>query len=67
MDWYRLQSLEEACQAGVEDALQQEGTLCLIEWPQQVPQLLSMPYVELDISKSAEQEERTVQITLKRP
>ena len=39
MDWYRLKSEEEAINAGVEDALQ-HGDLCLIEWPENTPNLL---------------------------
>jgi tRNA threonylcarbamoyladenosine biosynthesis protein TsaE len=39
MDWYRLKSVEEAIQAGVEDALM-TGNLCLIEWPEVAPALL---------------------------
>lgn len=40
MDWYRLKSEEEAIQAGVEDAIT-NGDLCLIEWPEVAPALLS--------------------------
>ncbi len=39
MDWYRLKSEEEAINAGVEDALQ-NGDLCLVEWPENAPNLL---------------------------
>jgi tRNA threonylcarbamoyladenosine biosynthesis protein TsaE len=39
MDWYRLNSLEEMIQAGVEDCLY-SGELCLVEWPEKAPQLL---------------------------
>lgn len=39
MDWYRLKSEEEAIQAGVEDAIL-NGDLCLIEWPENAPNLL---------------------------
>ncbi len=39
MDWYRLKSEQEAIQAGVEDALQY-GDLCLVEWPENAPNLL---------------------------
>lgn len=40
MDWYRLKSIDEAIDAGVEDALQM-GNLCLIEWPEKFPELIS--------------------------
>ncbi|MBC7651451.1 MAG: tRNA (adenosine(37)-N6)-threonylcarbamoyltransferase complex ATPase subunit type 1 TsaE [Deinococcales bacterium] len=39
MDWYRLKSEEEAINAGVEDALL-SGDLCLVEWPENAPNLL---------------------------
>ena len=39
MDWYRLKSDEEAIYAGVEDALL-TGDLCLVEWPENAPNLL---------------------------
>ena len=40
MDWYRLKSIDEAIDAGVEDALQM-GNLFLIEWPEKFPELIS--------------------------
>jgi tRNA threonylcarbamoyladenosine biosynthesis protein TsaE len=39
MDWYRLQDLEEALNAGVEDCLN-SGNICLIEWPEKAVDLL---------------------------
>jgi tRNA threonylcarbamoyladenosine biosynthesis protein TsaE len=39
MDWYRLQSEEEAWNAGVDDLLH-SGQLCLVEWPEQAQGLL---------------------------
>lgn len=39
MDWYRLKSIEEAMDAGVDDAMQ-NANLCLIEWPEKFPELL---------------------------
>ena len=40
MDWYRLKNEKEAINAGVEDALL-DGNLCLVEWPEKAPQILS--------------------------
>lgn len=45
MDWYRLQSEEEAVNAGMEDALNSLARYCFIEWPEQAPTLLSMPHI----------------------
>lgn len=39
MDWYRLETEEEARNAGVEAALQC-ADLTLVEWPEKAPQLL---------------------------
>lgn len=39
MDWYRLKDMQEAIDAGVEDALL-SGNLCLIEWPEKASELL---------------------------
>jgi tRNA threonylcarbamoyladenosine biosynthesis protein TsaE len=39
MDWYRLNSTEEAIQAGIEEVLY-SNHLCLIEWPEKAPELL---------------------------
>lgn len=39
MDWYRLQDVEEAVNAGVEDTLNSQK-LCLIEWPEKAENIL---------------------------
>lgn len=39
IDLYRLNSAEEAQRAGVEDCLY-SGDLCLVEWPERIPELL---------------------------
>jgi tRNA threonylcarbamoyladenosine biosynthesis protein TsaE len=39
MDWYRLKDEEEAINAGVEDTLN-NGSLCLVEWPEKAAGLL---------------------------
>lgn len=39
MDLYRLNSLEEIVQAGVEDCLF-SNEICFVEWPQKAPELL---------------------------
>lgn len=52
MDWYRLSGEEEACQAGVEDALTDPEAFCLIEWPRQAAGLLTMPHLNATIIKT---------------
>jgi tRNA threonylcarbamoyladenosine biosynthesis protein TsaE len=39
MDWYRLKNEQEAIDAGVEDAIL-SNEFCLIEWPENAPDLL---------------------------
>jgi tRNA threonylcarbamoyladenosine biosynthesis protein TsaE len=39
LDLYRIGNEEEAIRAGIEDVLQ-SGDICLIEWPEKIPQLL---------------------------
>ncbi len=50
MDWYRLNSLDEAIDAGMEDALQNQDTLCLIEWPERAAALLRLQHVQVQLS-----------------
>jgi tRNA threonylcarbamoyladenosine biosynthesis protein TsaE len=40
LDLYRLNSMEEIIQAGVEDAIY-SGNICFIEWPEKAPEFLS--------------------------
>ena len=49
MDWYRLGSLEEAVRAGIDEHLH-SGDTCFIEWPENVPALLSGPVFEVRLS-----------------
>ncbi|MBC7720573.1 MAG: tRNA (adenosine(37)-N6)-threonylcarbamoyltransferase complex ATPase subunit type 1 TsaE [Pedobacter sp.] len=48
MDWYRLKNEDEAIQAGVEDAIF-NGDLCLIEWPENAPNLLPVDVLKITI------------------
>ncbi|WP_343700051.1 tRNA (adenosine(37)-N6)-threonylcarbamoyltransferase complex ATPase subunit type 1 TsaE [Chitinophaga sp.] len=40
LDLYRLKSLEEAVEAGVEDCLYHPSAICFVEWPELVAPLL---------------------------
>lgn len=62
-DCYRLESLEEACDIGVEDYFD-SGALCLIEWPERVEDLLPLDTVRVDI---AEEDDGTRIVTMKFP
>ncbi|MFZ9213722.1 MAG: tRNA (adenosine(37)-N6)-threonylcarbamoyltransferase complex ATPase subunit type 1 TsaE [Sediminibacterium sp.] len=54
MDWYRLGSLEEAIRACIDEHLH-SGDTCLIEWPENVPDLLEGPVFEIRLSRIDEQ------------
>jgi len=58
MDWYRLRDTEEAIHAGMEDALQQPGAYCFVEWPEKAPDLLRAPYLWVNITATGTDERR---------
>lgn len=62
-DCYRLETIEEAEEIGVEDYFY-SGALCFIEWPERVADLLPDDTVEVDV---VEQEDGSRTITLKYP
>lgn len=47
MDFYRLNTLDEAIEAGAEEYLV-SGEICLVEWPQKIQPLLPDHYISLD-------------------
>jgi tRNA threonylcarbamoyladenosine biosynthesis protein TsaE len=49
MDWYRIGSMEEAIRAGIDEHLH-SGHACFIEWPENVPALLTAPVFEIRLS-----------------
>ncbi|MBM3431416.1 MAG: tRNA (adenosine(37)-N6)-threonylcarbamoyltransferase complex ATPase subunit type 1 TsaE [Bacteroidetes bacterium] len=48
MDFYRLSGVDEAERSGVGEALH-SGALCLVEWPERVPEMLSSDAVWVQI------------------
>lgn len=52
-DCYRLESLEEAEDIGVEDYFE-SGALCFIEWPERIEELLPDHTVVVEISENAD-------------
>lgn len=60
MDWYRINSEEEAVNAGLEDALL-TGDYCFVEWPEKGLNLLPKPYVWIDI-EAVDETRRTMTI-----
>jgi tRNA threonylcarbamoyladenosine biosynthesis protein TsaE len=49
LDLYRLNSMEEIIQAGVEDCIY-SGDICFIEWPEKAPELLKENTVHIFVS-----------------
>lgn len=49
MDLYRINGIEEAMQAGIEDAIMNNKACCFIEWPVKVITLLPKPYLAVNI------------------
>lgn len=49
MDWYRVDSEEEAIQAGMEDALKNPEAYCFVEWAEKAKRLLPKPYLTVKI------------------
>lgn len=52
-DCYRLESLEEAEDIGVEDYFD-SGALCFIEWPERIDALLPVDAVDVTITENAD-------------
>lgn len=52
-DCYRLETIDEACDIGVEDYFD-SGAVCLIEWPERVEELLPGDTVRVDIEEEAD-------------
>jgi len=48
LDLYRLNSMEEIIQAGVEDCIY-SGDICFIEWPEKIPEFLNENTVKVFI------------------
>lgn len=49
MDMYRIKDAEEAIRAGVEDCLY-SGSLCLVEWPDNIEELLPPATIRIYLS-----------------
>jgi tRNA threonylcarbamoyladenosine biosynthesis protein TsaE len=54
-DFYRIKNLQEAYDIGYEEYFY-SGNICLIEWPQQVSELLPDSYIKTEISIVSESE-----------
>lgn len=64
MDWYRVKNMEEAVNAGMEDALLDSRAISFVEWPERGMELLPRPYVWISIIATGP-EERTVGVEIR--
>lgn len=61
-DFYRVESLEEALELGIEDYFD-SGSICLIEWPERIAASLPEDTVHVKITVDPETEARTLTIS----
>jgi len=62
MDWYRVKDMEEAVNAGMEDALLNKNAICFVEWPERGAALLPHPHLWISIAATGpEEREMTVE------
>ncbi|MDQ6761633.1 MAG: tRNA (adenosine(37)-N6)-threonylcarbamoyltransferase complex ATPase subunit type 1 TsaE [Bacteroidota bacterium] len=59
MDFYRINSLHEAVEAGAEEIFA-SGDFCMIEWPNKIIQLLPEDVVEVNLTILKEQQRKMV-------
>ena len=62
-DLYRLDSMDEAMDIGVEDYFD-SGVLCLLEWPERIEPMLPDDTVRVDIAADPDSGRRTLTVTL---
>jgi len=62
MDMYRLVSLDEAYNMGIESYLDDPEAICIIEWPELVMPILAPPYVTLTIEVSEDIREAKIEV-----
>ena len=62
-DLYRLESVEEALEIGVEDYFD-SGALCLLEWPERIEPLLPDDAVKVTINVDPETDGRTLTLEI---
>ncbi|RYY21070.1 MAG: tRNA (adenosine(37)-N6)-threonylcarbamoyltransferase complex ATPase subunit type 1 TsaE, partial [Sphingobacteriaceae bacterium] len=56
-DFYRLKNQTEALDLGFEEYLY-SGEYCLIEWPEQIPDLLPEDYLQINIEVQPDQQRK---------
>lgn len=61
-DLYRLETIDEAFDIGVEDYLD-SGALCLLEWPERIADILPDDTVQVSITVDPNTDARTITVT----
>lgn len=61
-DFYRVESLEEALELGIEDYFD-SGSICLIEWPEKIAAALPADTVTVKITVDPDTDARTLTIS----
>lgn len=49
MDWFRIETEEEAIEAGIEEAMSQAEGLVFIEWPERLPHWAPNPHIWIEL------------------
>lgn len=62
-DLYRLETLEEAMDIGIDDYFD-SGALCLLEWPERIEDMLPDDTVRVAIAVDEDSDARTLTVTL---
>lgn len=62
-DLYRLESLDEAMDIGIDDYFD-SGALCLLEWPERIEDMLPDDTVRVDITVDGATDARILTVTL---
>lgn len=62
-DFYRLKNESEAYDIGTEEYFD-SGAYCFVEWPDKVQSLLPQKYVEVNITKTNDDQQRIIAFTL---
>lgn len=53
-DFYRIKNIQEAYDLGYEEYFYDNNSICLIEWPSKIEELLPENYIEVSISAEGE-------------
>lgn len=58
MDWFRLESEEEAFEAGIDEAMKTAEGLVFIEWPDRLPRWIPYPHIQIELEIAGDDQRR---------